>query len=162
VIRFVTIDEDSLSAAREIYDYYSLHSTATFRDKPIIPEEFRKSMDVGSQVYPSFLIRENGIVLGYCCIRRYNRLRAYDRTAEVAIYLNAEHTGKGIGKVALGYLEEHARGAGLQVLIGIITGENYPSIRLFESMGYTRSAHLKNVGELSGRLLDVVIYQKDL
>jgi phosphinothricin acetyltransferase len=48
------------------------------------------------------------------------------------------------------------------VLIGTLCGENYASIRLLEYMGYTKAAHLRNVGEKFGKILDVVMYQKDI
>jgi phosphinothricin acetyltransferase len=162
MIRFVRIRDRDLPIAQQIYDYYSLHTTATFRNDPVSPEEFRKSVDTTSSVYPSFLIKKDTIVMGYCGIHRYHYLKAYDRSAKVTLYLKQEFTGKGIGKSALGYLEAHAQRSGIRVLIGVITGENIPSRKLFESREYVQCGHIRNVGELSGRLLDVVIYQKEL
>ncbi|MFA5237815.1 MAG: N-acetyltransferase family protein [Methanoregula sp.] len=162
LIRFVRMRETDLPLAQQIYNYYSLHSTATFHDASVTLEEFTGCIDTRSPEYPSFLIEENKNLVGYCGIRRYKSLKAYDRTAEVTIYLAPEHTGLGIGRAALGYLEAEARKACIQVLIGIITGENYPSVRLFERMGYVQCARLVNVGELSGRLLDVLFYEKEL
>jgi len=36
----------------------------------------------------------------------------------------------------------------------------YPSF--FKKSGYTRCAHMKNIGEKFGKILDVVIYQKEI
>lgn len=156
------IREKDLPVAQQVYDYYSLHSTATFHDTPLTPDEFASCIDTRFPAYPSFLIKEGKNLLGYCGIRRYNPNKAYDRTAEVTIYLSPEHTGRGIGRIALGYVETYARKAGIRVLLGIITGGNIPSIRLFERMGYSRCACLRNVGEVSGNVLDVLFYQKEL
>jgi phosphinothricin acetyltransferase len=57
-------------------------------------------------------------------------------------------------------LEPVAKNSEICVLIGIITGENKASIRLFEKCGYEKCAHFKKVGEKFNRLLDVVAYQK--
>jgi phosphinothricin acetyltransferase len=48
------------------------------------------------------------------------------------------------------------------VLVGTLCGENHASIRLMEKSGYSRCAHLKNIGEKFGKLLDVVVYQKEI
>lgn len=162
MIRFVRIQDNDLPIARQIYDYYSLHSTATFRQEPVPPEEFRHSIDTTSSRYPSFLIREDADSMGYCGLHRYHHLKAYDRTAKVTIYLKPEYAGKGIGKIALGYLEAQARQSGIHVLIAIITGENGRSRKLFESQEYVRCGQIRNAGELSGRLMDVVFYEKEL
>ncbi|MGD2035212.1 MAG: N-acetyltransferase, partial [Bacteroidales bacterium] len=50
----------------------------------------------------------------------------------------------------------------INVLIGIITGTNKPSIALFETCGYEKCAHFRQVGEKFGKVLDVVGYQKIL
>ncbi|MDD1685372.1 GNAT family N-acetyltransferase [Methanoregula sp.] len=126
-IRFVRIQDSDLPIARQIYDYHSLHSTATFRQEPVPPEEFRQSLDTTSSRYPSFLIREDADSMGYCGLNRYHYRNACDRSAKVTVYLKPEYTGKAIGKIALGYLEAQARQSGIRVLIAIITGENVVS-----------------------------------
>jgi L-amino acid N-acyltransferase YncA len=89
-------------------------------------------------------------------------LKVHNLTAEVMINLKPEYTGKGMGKIAPGYVEAHARRSDIRVLIRIITGKNYPRMRLFESMGYMPCTHHRNIGEISGQLIDVVFYQKEL
>jgi phosphinothricin acetyltransferase len=60
------------------------------------------------------------------------------------------------------HIEGAAKKGGIHVLIGTLCGENYASIRLLEHMGYTKAAHLRNVGEKFGKILVVVMYQKDV
>jgi L-amino acid N-acyltransferase YncA len=99
---------------------------------------------------------------GFCYISQYKKRQAYDRTAEVSLYLKPEYTGMGIGKLALGFLEKVAIEKGISVLIGIISGDNENSIKLFEKQGYDKCAHYKQVGEKFNKILDVVSYQKIL
>jgi phosphinothricin acetyltransferase len=112
--------------------------------------------------YPSFLIKEMNVPLGYCFLTQYKKRQAYDRSAELSIYLKPGYTGKGIGSLALNYLETAARKAGIHMLIGTLCGENRASIQLMEKAGYSRCAHMKNVGEKFGKILDVVVYQKEI
>jgi len=47
-------------------------------------------------------------------------------------------------------------------LIATLSGDNIASIRLAEARNFEKCAHLKNVGEKFGKILDVVMYQKEL
>ncbi len=161
-IKFQLAQERDLPVIAEIYNDYSLHTTATFHDGDITPAELSEDFPPGDPVYRAYLIQNNEKVLGYCGMHRYKNVRAYDRTAEISIYLKPEYTGRGIGKIALSSLEDHARRAGIRVILGTVTGENRASTRLFEAAGYSRCAHLRNVGEIAGKILDVVMYQKEL
>jgi L-amino acid N-acyltransferase YncA len=80
----------------------------------------------------------------------------------VSLYLEPAWTGRGIGKTALKPLENAAKDAGIHVLIATLSGDNIASIRLAEAMHFEKCAHLKNVGEKFVKILDVVMYQKEL
>lgn len=161
-IEFIDIKKNDLEIIKDIYDYYILNSTATFHTDKISIRELKETIPIGHPIYKSFLINFNGKTCGYCCISHYKKRQAYNRTAEITIYLLPVFTGKGIGKLAVKKLEEVARQKGISVLIGIIAGDNYQSISLFEKCGYEKCAHFKQVGEKFGKILDVVAYQKIL
>ena len=162
MVVFSPVAEDDLNAIKEIYDYYILNTTATFHAETIPVPELKEFLYIADPRYPSFVLREMNEVIGYCFLTRYKPRQAYDRTAELSIYLKPGYTGKGIGIAALKRLEDAAGHSGIRVLVGTLCGENHASIRLMEKCGYTRCAHLKNVGEKFGRVLDVVIYQKEI
>lgn len=159
-LKLIDLKETDFNLVKEIYDYYILKSTATFHTDLISTEELRSAILILHPKYKSFLIDYEGYICGYCYISQYKKRQAYDRTAEITIYLKPEYTGKGIGEETLHLLEKVAKNNEIRVLIGIITGENFGSIRLFEKCGYEKCAHFKKVGEKFDRLLDVVAYQK--
>lgn len=162
MVEFQPVAEADLPIIKEIYDYYILHSTATFHSAPITIPGLREILSIDNPKYPSFTIRKDGRIIGYCFLTRYKNRQAYDRTAELSLYLKPEYTGKGIGPAALSCLEEAAAKSGIRVLVGTLCGENRSCIRLMEKAGYTKAAHLRNVGEKFGNVLDVVIYQKEI
>lgn len=125
-------------------------------------EDLEEFLFLSHPRYPSFLIREGGETIGYCFLSRYKNRQAYDRSAELSIYLKPESTGRGIGPVALDYLEDAAKSSDIRVLVGTLCEENRSCIRLMEKAGFTQCAHLKHIGEKFGRILDVVIYQKEI
>lgn len=162
MVVFSPVTKDGLAEIKEIYDYYILNTTATFHGEAISIPELEEFLFVAHPTYPSYVIREDGETIGFCFLTRYKKRQAYDRTAELSIYLRPEYTGHGIGAAALKHLEDAAEHAGIRVLVGTLCGENHASIRLMERCGYTRCALLARVGEKFGRVLDVVIYQKEL
>lgn len=161
-LRFVDLTESDLYAVKIIYDWYIQHSTATFHTEPIQIDQLKEFIYLNHPVYKSYLIYEDDHLAGYCILTNHKKRQAYDRTAEITIYLAQGQQRKGIGKQALQHLEDVAKAKGLKNLLGVITGDNLASIALFESAGYTKCAHYKNVGEKFNKVLDVVAYQKEI
>jgi L-amino acid N-acyltransferase YncA len=161
-IQLLPVRSGHLEAIREIYQYYVDHSTATFHTGHVTANELREKILIDHPKYKSFVIEVDGVMRGYCYFSQYNKRQAYDRTAELSIYLAHDFKGKGIGKAVLKQLEKEAKDVGIVVLLAIITGDNAHSIRSFVSAGYEKCGDLREVGEKFGRLLDVVFYQKIL
>jgi L-amino acid N-acyltransferase YncA len=138
MVTFSPVMENDLGKIKEIYDYYILNTTATFHSEPVTIPELRDFLFIGDPKYPSFCIREDYTTVGYCFLTRYKNRQDYDRTAEFSIYVQPEYAGRGMGSIALKYLEEAAKNAGSRVIIGTLCGENLASIRLMEKCGYTR------------------------
>jgi L-amino acid N-acyltransferase YncA len=161
-IQFEELKEVDLPEVKEIYDWYIKNTTATFHTEPITTEQLKEFIYIHHPLYRSYLIYANNKIAGYCFITNYKKRQAYDRTAELTIYLSPGSRNKGIGKMALMHLEKMAAEAGLRNLLGVISGDNQNSIALFEKAGYTKCAHYKNVGEKFNKLLDVVSFQKEI
>lgn len=162
MVTFSPAVEKDLGKIKEIYDYYILNTTATFHSEPVTISELREFLFIGDPKYPSFCIKEDNRAVGYCFLTRYKNRQAYDRTAEISIYMQPEYTGRGMSFIALKFLGDAAKNAGTRVIIGTLCGENRASIRLREKCGYPRCAPLKNVGEKFGKVLDAVMYEKEI
>jgi phosphinothricin acetyltransferase len=147
---------------KEIYDWYILNSTATFHTEPISIEELQSFIYVNDARYQSFLIQVDNEVVGYAYLTRYKNRQAYDRSAEVTLYLKHDFIGNGIGSEVISQIEMIATQVGIKTILAIVTGENDNSIRLFTKNGYEKCAHFKRVGEKFGRVLDVLGFQKEL
>ncbi len=161
-IQLIDLQDKDFAFVKSVYDYYIINTTATFHTELISIEELKSVIPVAHPRYKSFMITFDGEVCGYCYLSQYKKRQAYDRTAEVSIYLKPDYSGKGIGRKVLEMIEQIAIEGSIVVLIGIISEENKMSIALFEKCGYEKCAHFREVGEKFGRLLDVVAYQKML
>lgn len=161
-IQFDDLRQEDLSKVKEIYNFYILNTTTTFHTEKVSVKELGQSIYVGHERYKSYIIRSGEKDCGFCFLTHFKKRQAYDRTAEISIYLRPEFKAKGIGQLALRKLEDQAIQGGIKVLIGVITHENEPSIKLFERAGYKKCAHYRQVGMKFNKLLDVVAYQKNL
>ena len=108
-IEFVDLKEADLELVKEIYDYYIENSTATYYTEKISVDELREFIPVQHKKYKSFLIKVDNELCGFCYISQYKKRQAYDRTAEITIYLKPVFCNKGIGKVALKHLEKKVK-----------------------------------------------------
>lgn len=161
-ITFEAIKPQHLQQVLDIYSYYVLNTTATFHINPPSLEEMARMVFFDNPRYQTFVILEAEIVCGYVLVNQFKSREAYDRTAEVTIYLRPDYAGKGVGSQALQYIEKYAADQDIQVLVAVISGDNQKSMDLFARNGYTKCAHYRQVGEKFGQLLDMVAFQKIL
>lgn len=161
-LTFKEITNEDLRSVQNIYNYYVKNSTATFHINNVSLEELKEFIPIKHPKYKSYLIFENKVLCGYCYLSQYKKRQAYDRTAEITIYLKPNHHKRGIGKKAITFLEKDAEKGKIRVLLSVISGENTSSMKLFENQGYVKCAHYKEVGEKFGKIIDVVVYQKIL
>ena len=110
-IRFEEIRDEDLPEVKKIYDWFVANSTATFHTEPISLDKLKEFLYPGHSVYKSYLLFADPDIAGYCFLTYHKKRQAYDRTAEVTVYLKPEFCKKGIGQVALGWLEKIAAGA---------------------------------------------------
>ncbi len=157
------LEKKHLEEATELYNYFVTNTTVTFHTEVFTPEEMATLLfQEESDIYTTLAVLDNEDFCGYAFLAPYKKRQAYRITAEISIYLKPEYTGKGIGKIVLEKMEQHAINNGIHSLIATICGENVASIKLFERNGYIICGALKEVGIKFGRSLDIVIMQKIL
>ncbi len=152
--------EKDITDVMEIYNYYVETSTATFSIDPIDGEEMKGLALTGDKRFVSFVMEEDGVIIGYGLFNRYKKREAYDKTAEVTIYLHYEAIGKGYGRQLLAYMIDVAKQMEFHALLAVICEENKKSIQLFERNGFFECAHFREVGVKFERMLDVIILEK--
>ena len=157
---FCEMSEDYLDEVLQIYNYYVVNTTATFHSGQLTTDEMRKLVFFDCKKYKTFVICKDSNVCGYVLITQHKKRESYDGTAEVTIYLKPDYIGKGLGSIAIKFIEGYAKQQGLHVLVATICGQNEASIRLFKNNGYMQCAHYKEVGKKFGQLLDIVAFQK--
>ncbi len=159
---FEKITEEHIQEIRDIYIYYINNSTATFHKHEVSMDEMRKIVLFDNPKYESYVIKEGEDICGYTILAQYKVREAFDYTAEVTIYLKNGYERKGIGRLALEFIEDRAKTKDIHMLISLVCGENKGSLSLFKSKGYEVCGHYKEVGYKFNRWLDLISLQKKL
>lgn len=155
--------EADLPGIFAIYDEQVLRGTATFDTVPKTAAErlewFRANP--GNR-YPVLVAEAAGGIAGWARLYQWSPRRAYDRTAEDAVYVHPDARGGGLGRCLLRELLSRAPSAGVGVVIARIVEGNPASLRLHEALGFTSIGVMRRVGEKFGRLLDVRLLERHL
>lgn len=160
-VKLVAAIKSDLEFIKDVYNHYIQHSTATFHTEIVEAIDMVDFIPFNHSVYNTYLIKQDNVPCGYCYFGAFKPRQAYNRTAEITLYLLPEFSGKGLGSLAVKELESVIKkSTNIKTLLAVITGSNLNSIKLFEQCGYVKCAHYKEVGEKFGELLDVVSYQK--
>ncbi|MEI7980919.1 MAG: GNAT family N-acetyltransferase, partial [Bacteroidota bacterium] len=86
-IQYFNVKNADFILIKEIYDYYIINSTATYYTEKISVADLKKFIPVSQKKYKSYLIKADDNFCGFCYISQYKKRQAYDRTAEVSLYL---------------------------------------------------------------------------
>lgn len=123
--------------------------------------ESRESWFAGhSELRPLWVVEQAGQVCGWFSFHAFNSRPAYHFTAEISIYLHVDYRGQGLGRLVLARAIEASPQLKIKTLLGLIFGHNLPSLRLLESFGFQKWAHLPQIAELDGIERDLVIVGK--
>jgi len=151
---------------RAVAALYATHASggyATF-DVEGLPEsvweERRRSDGPGDVLLVA--LGDDAAVLGFAWAHPYRPKPAYASTREVAVYVDAAATGRGIGRALYAELIDRAAAAGVHLLVAGVAEPNPASTRLHERMGFTRVGTMSEVGHKHGRYRDVTWWQRRL
>ena len=104
----------------------------------------------------------DGAVAGFGSYGSFRAWDGYRLTVEHSIYVDATVRRRGVGRLLLAALIDHATEAGMHVMMGVISADNEISVALHEQFGFTVVGRLPEVGRKFARWLDLVLMQKTL
>jgi phosphinothricin acetyltransferase len=138
-----------------IYNYYVVNTTITFEENCISKKEMETRISEYTQDYPWLVYEEKNKVLGYCYANKWRVRSAYKYSAEITVYIDKDHHGKGIGTKLYKELIKQCKKKGLHVLVAGIALPNEKSKGLHEKMGFKKVAHFEEIGMKFDRWIDV-------
>jgi phosphinothricin acetyltransferase len=139
----------------EIYNHYVKNTRITFEETPVSQEEMQKRIAKITPSYPFIVYSMKDDVLGYAYANQWKERSAYRFTAEVTVYVDKDHHGRGIGYKLLEELLSRVNNSRIHALIAVIALPNEKSIRLHGRFGFKKAAHFIEVGYKQKQWIDV-------
>ncbi len=139
--RLVTADLEPVSVESKLTWFHQHHS------------EFR----------PLWLVEDSQKnTIGWVSFQDFYGRPAYQKTAEISIYIDEKFRDKGFGKQILELSIKKCPGLGIENLLAFIFSHNLPSLTLFEKFGFELWGNLKNIAELDAEKRSLIILGKTI
>jgi phosphinothricin acetyltransferase len=156
------ISNDDREAVIDIFNYYVEHSFAAYPESKIPYQAFDMFLQM-AKGYPTGAIKDkNGTVVGFGMLRSHNPIPTFLQTAEATYFIHPAHTGKGLGKMLLAFLEIGGRERGIKTILANISSLNPQSIAFHRKNGFMECGLFKSVGKKNSQEFDTVWLQKVL
>jgi phosphinothricin acetyltransferase len=158
MIRNATPQDAEAIAA--IYNHAVTATTAIWNET-IVDAENRRAWLVGriADGFPVLVAQQGEVVIGYASYGPWRAFEGFRETVEHSVYVAPDAQGAGIGRELMRALIRQAKDDGLHVMIAGIEAGNKGSIRLHQSLGFTQTGLMPQVGQKFGRWLDLVFMQ---
>jgi L-amino acid N-acyltransferase YncA len=101
-------------------------------------------------------VLEQKEVIGWISLQSYGTLQAFERTAEVSLFIAPEAQNRGHGTLLLARMIAECPRFGVETLIGTCFGHNVPTLRLNERLGFQCWGRFPSVATLDGISADLV------
>jgi L-amino acid N-acyltransferase YncA len=109
--------------------------------------------------YPLLVAQDHAKVIGWAGLSPWAHHGAYERTAELSIFVDRSERGRGVGGSLLAQLISEARQVGHHVLIARIEASNEASRQLHLRAGFRSVGVMHEVGFKFGRFLDAEVLE---
>jgi len=149
---------DDLARIVEIYNATIPSRRATADTEPVSVESRVRWFEEHSPGFrPLWVVEVDGRIAAWLSFSSFYGRPAYNKTAELSVYVDAARRKLGLGSYLLAQAIRHAPALKLDTLLGFIFGHNQPSLRLFEKYGFERWGELPRVALLDGVERDLLI-----
>lgn len=148
---------EDLARIVEIYNATIPSRMVTADLEPIAVESRVRWFDEHTGRRPLCVVEREERVAAWLSFSPFYGRPAYDRTAELSIYIAEESRRLGLGSYLMGQALSHAPALGVDTVLGFVFGHNQPSLSLLDKFGFQRWGLLPRVAVLDGVERDVVI-----
>ncbi len=146
-----TVDIDDSADILRIYSHYIISTAYTFEvDVPTI-SQFTKRVAEISKDYPFLVYVQDGKTVGYAYASKHRERDAYCYDVDVAVYMDVECRGAGIGTKLYNMLFEMLKKQGFYNAYAGITVPNERSVELHKKYGFEDIGVFKKTGYKFGK-----------
>lgn len=131
----------------------------SFEDVAPTPTEFARRMERTTRTHPWLVLEDAGRVIGYAYASQHHARAAYRWAADVAVYVDPAHHGRGAGRRLYSALLDLLRRQGLRVACAGIAMPNDASLALHRALGFELVGTYRSIGWKAGAWRDVSWWQ---
>jgi L-amino acid N-acyltransferase YncA len=153
-IRSITLDD--AKAVADIYAPFVSDNATSFEVVPPDASEMQRRIKQIIAAYPWLVFEGDRAVLGFAYGSTHHQRHAYQWSADVSVYIHASARNRGVGRALYTALFDILRRQGFFNAYAGITMPNVASVRLHESLGFSRVGVYSRVGFKFGSWHDVL------
>ena len=157
MIRSVKIED--AQAIADIYNYYILHSIATFEEVTIDAKEIEQRILAIAPKFSWIVYEEEGEIIGYAYASEWRSRFSYRFAVESTVYLKPKTPKKGVGSLLYKELINQLTSKNFHTILGCISLPNEPSVNFHEKFGFKKVAHFNEAGYKFNKWVDVGFWE---
>ena len=142
-----------------IYAPFVSEGAESFEEDAPTAAELARRMERTMRTHPWLVLEDAGRVVGYAYASQHRARAAYRWAADVAVYVDRAHHGRGAGRRLYSALLELLRRQGLRIACAGITMPNDASIGLHRALGFELVGTYRSIGFKQGAWRDVSWWQ---
>ena len=143
-----------------IYAPFVQETSVSFETVPPSVETMASRISSNLARHGYFVAQSDAGILGFAYASPYRPRPAYDRTAEVSVYLAPQAQGRGLAQALYRALFAHLAARRFHTAVAIVTLPNPQSAQLHERCGFDHVGSLQDVGRKFGQWHGTAIYQR--
>ena len=155
-------ESHDMSAIAALTNHFIAHTAIHFGTQLVSPPEMEAAWSKSRARYPWIVAEVDGSFAGYAKAGVWRDRAAYQWTPEVGIYVELSMHKRGVGTALYRTIIDLLHRQGFHSIVAGITLPNDASIRLHESVGFERTAVIRDAGFKLGRWHNVGFWQLTL
>lgn len=156
------VKKEDFEKMLSIYRYYVEETTISFEEEVPSLANYSQRLNHILEKYPILVVEENQKLVGYAYAHAFRGFSAYDKVAEVTVYLAKEAGAKGLAGCLYEKLESLLIQKKITKAIACITSDNIPSLKFHKKNGYQQIAEFTKIGYKFNQWLNIIWLEKEL
>jgi len=137
---FRRLENSDIPFLLNIFNYYTLHTTSDFSDKPHDLAGIQSIIDIKSPL-PKYVIVKEEKIIGFGLAYPFRTETTFAETVKFTYWIKPSFTRKGLGTKLYNILEEDCRQNGILNILVNISSENPGSIKFHERQGFVQCGY---------------------
>ena len=160
--RLVPLEEHHVTGMLRIFNRHVAEGFAAYPEQPVGEETIAALLRQVADSPATAAEAQDGALLGFGFLRGYSPYPTFAHTAQITVFLDAQHTRAGIGTAVLRHLEDGAQRQGITKILAHVSSRNPASLAFHTKHGFTECGRFSEIGRKWGVPFDVVWMIKSL